>query len=52
MTQSNLREDNLLWAGILPHGSRLQITTGIKVKGDPWKAICVDTERNSVGLGS
>lgn len=49
MTQSNLREDNLLWAGILPHGSRLEITTGIKVKG---KAICVDTERNSIGLGS
>lgn len=50
--QSSPREENLLQAGILPHGSRLEIATGIKFKGSPWEVICVDRVRNRVGLGS
>lgn len=52
MMQSSPREENLLQAGILPHGSRLEFATGIKFKGSPWEVSCVDRVRNRVGLES
>lgn len=51
MTGRSLREETLLQAGILLHGSRLEIATGIKVKGSPWEVICMDTVRDTAGLG-
>lgn len=46
--QSSPRDENLLQAGILPYRGRLEIATGINVKGSPWEVTCRDTVRNSM----
>lgn len=48
MMQSSPRDENLFQAGILPYRGRLEIATGIKVKGSPWEVTCIDTVRNSM----